>query len=879
MLSWRLIRRLLLPCLAAVLIAAGFVLAGAHDGVLSPSAAQAPSQAAPPPPKVKTQSTVVPAVAKVPVKQGNKTIVAKLDRMSTKNFGTVGVTWSAATKETDVTVRLRTRSNGTWSAWQQLDLDDLSAGGRPGTEPIWVGRADGVAVEVETASGKAPADIKVLTIDAGKSSTSQVSPAVYHPTAGVDGTVQEAATTTSPPQPTIILRAAWGARKPTPCDSPRTAARTKGAVIHHTAGSNNYTKADSAAIVRGDQAYHMDGHGWCDIGYNFVVDKYGQIFEGRDGGITKQVRAAHSGNDEVNTYAMGVALAGTFSTVEPGDAMKDAVVRLVAWRFGQMGLKAKGTWHVNETLKGTHDGLDAHTLNLIAGHRNVVGTECPGAKAYAWLSAKGGLRDRVETALAQNTQSSAVGEVGGRTVSNISYTRFDLAWRAFSGAKSYQVYASTSSTAPIECSSSCTAVKSGLTFQARGLSKSKKYYVWVRALNSSGRAISAWEVTPKTVQLKVDPVGAGDSITVPSSGKIPLTGRGFGHGIGMSQYGAQGAAGDGLTFDKILAFYYPGTTLGKKTGDIRVQISKNTGSTVEVLAHTGLVLHRVDSGSNTSLPMTIGGKAVDRWRILPNSSKKTQSTLQYRTSGVWHSFNKRWTADAQFEGPISQTLVLPGGTLVKYRGAMRSALPKSGATTRVAVNVLPIDSYVRGVVAAEMPSSWKYEALKAQAVAARTYGVRSMSSSRYYDICDTTSCQVYGGAARETSATDKAISATAGKILTYDGKPALTQFSSSSGGYTVAGSEPYLKAISDPYDGLADNPHHVWTTTLTAQAVQKAYSSIGTLTKISITKRDGHGTWGGRVTSLTLVGSKKSLTISGTAARSAFGLQSTWFSF
>jgi SpoIID/LytB domain protein len=641
--------------------------------------------------------------------------------------------------------------------------------------------------------------------------------------------------------------------------------------------------ADSAAIVRGDQAYHMDGHGWCDIGYNFIVDKYGQIFEGREGGITKQVRAAHSGNNEVNTYAMGVAMAGTFTSVEPDEAMKDAVVRLIAWRFGQMGLKAKGTWHVNETLVGTHDGLDAHTLNLISGHRNVVNTECPGAMAYAWLSAPGGLRDRVAAVLAKpgstESESAGLGEVGGRTVSDISYTRFNLAWRAFSGAKSYQVQVSTSSVTPTDCSTSCTAVTSGVSFNARSLSKGKTYYVWVRALGSSGAPVSAWEATPKAVRLKADPVASADFVPVPSSGKIALTGRGFGHGIGMGQYGAQGAATAGLTFDKILAFYYPGTALGKKTGDIRVLISKNTGSTVEVVAQSGLVLHRLDSGSKTSLPTTISGKKVDRWRILPRTSRKTQSTLQYRTDSVWHSFNKYWTADAQFDGPSSETLVLPSGSLVKYRGAIRSALPKSGATTRVAVNALPIESYVRGVVAAEMPSSWKSEALKAQAVAARTYGVRAMSTSRYYDICDTTSCQVYGGVARETDATDKAVSATAGKIVTYGDKPAFTQFSSSSGGYTVAGSEPYLKAFLDPYDGQSDNPNHVWTTTLTASTVEKAYPSIGTLKTITITKRDGGGVWGGRVTSMTLVGSKKSQTISGTTARSAFGLRSTWFRF
>ena len=109
---------------------------------------------------------------------------------------------------------------------------------------------------------------------------------------------------------------------------------------------------------------------------------------------------------------------------------------------------------------------------------------------------------------------------------------------------------------------------------------------------------------------------------------------------------------------------------------------------------------------------------------------------------------------------------MPDSSAVKYRGAIRSAVPSSGSTSRNTVNVVSIENYVRGVIAAEMPSSWMPEALKAQAVAARTYGVRSITTARYYDICSTTACQVYGGASRETASTDAAVAGTNGKILT-----------------------------------------------------------------------------------------------------------------
>jgi SpoIID/LytB domain protein len=348
----------------------------------------------------------------------------------------------------------------------------------------------------------------------------------------------------------------------------------------------------------------------------------------------------------------------------------------------------------------------------------------------------------------------------------------------------------------------------------------------------------------------------------------------------MSQYGAQGAAKLGVNYDKILAHYYPGTTLGSKSGDIRVLISQDTTDSVVVAGRSGLVFRNVAAKTTLTLPTTIGGKTVIRWQIVPVSSNKKQSTLQYKTNGDYTSYKAtRWTGDGQFEGPSSISLIMPDGSAVSYRGAIRSALPSAGSTSRNTVDIVSIENYVRGVIAAEMPSSWMPEALKAQAVAARTYGVRSITGAGYYDICSTTACQVYGGASRESANTDAAVKATAGKILRYDGTTAFTQFSSSSGGYTALGSQPYLKVVSDPWDNWSGNANHAWTTTVTAAKIEKAYPTIGTLKQLKVTKRTGSGDWGGRVSTLSVVGSKKTLTIKGDDARWAFGLKSNWFRF
>ena len=153
--------------------------------------------------------------------------------------------------------------------------------------------------------------------------------------------------------------------------------------------------------------------------------------------------------------------------------------------------------------------------------------------------------------------------------------------------------------------------------------------------------------------------------------------------------------------------------------------------------------------------------------------------------------------------------------------------------------------------------------MRAQAVAARTYAAfdRAAHPTRYYDTCDTTSCQVYGGRRRRGLAEQRRRRRyTAGKVLNYGGKPAFTQFGSSSGGWLSAGSQPYLVAKADPYDGHSGNAMHTWTTTLTKASIQNAYPSLGTLKRVLVSQRDGHGDWYGRVERMTLDGSKADVT-------------------
>jgi flagellar hook assembly protein FlgD len=192
-------------------------------------------------------------------------------------------------------------------------------------------------------------------------------------------------------RPGIITRAQWGADESIVRAPPYYAERVRFAVVHHTAGTNSYTASQSAAIVRGIQRYHVLANGWNDIGYNFLIDKYGQIFEGRGGGIDRNVVGAHA--QGFNTGSTGVSMLGTYSSSPISSAARTALVRLLAWRLdvAHVDPLAGLTW-----VSGGNPEYPAGThvkLRTIAAHRDTGPTSCPGNALYSQLP---GIRKSVE---------------------------------------------------------------------------------------------------------------------------------------------------------------------------------------------------------------------------------------------------------------------------------------------------------------------------------------------------------------------------------------------------------------------------------------------------------------------------------------------------
>lgn len=394
--------------------------------------------------------------------------------------------------------------------------------------------------------------------------------------------------------------------------------------------------------------------------------------------------------------------------------------------------------------------------------------------------------------------------------------------------------------------------------------------------HTTARAAAAASLTIAVLALAGAPPAQSAGLVVPKGGAVVVHGRGFGHGHGMSQYGAQGAAKQGKRTGQILDFYYPHTRPGTRGGSVRVLITASIGSTTKVVARPGLKVHDLATGATHPVPATGPTSKATRWRMSGDGSGGTQ--VSYRT-GTWHPW-RTLSGNGEFRSSGAHlTLVLPTGN-VTYRGTLRAMGPVSSTTHRITVNKVSLEGYVQGVVPREMPPSWRPAALRAQAVAARTYAAFEASSSdSRFNLCDSTSCQVYGGLTAEVASTNQATADTAGQIRTYRGDPAFTQFSASNGGWLADGGQPYLVAKQDPFDTGAIDPYASWKKKVTALTIQRTWPALGRLTSIEVTGRDGNGQWGGRITSLILHGTKNDKHLSGDEFRSGLGLRSTWLSF
>jgi len=285
-----------------------------------------------------------------------------------KEFSMFALTWQG---DRDFGVFFRSqRADGSWSEWFDADPLDVPTDGTNGTEPIFVEPTHAVQVSMNNVDFNNPDSMnsmEVHFIDGGEGLT------------GDQSAIDLAAAQTGIPK--VISRKGWGAGDKG-CNVTYDD-KVSAITIHHTAGSNNYTPGQAAGIVRGIWNYHANTLGWCDIGYNALVDKYGNIYEGRKGGFTKAVQGAHAGGFNQNTW--GISMMGNYTTVNPTQDTIDAVGQLAGWRAAVAGFDPTGySTHTSEGTSYTKYpmGQSVRLPNIFA-HRDVGNTTCPGDAGYA----------------------------------------------------------------------------------------------------------------------------------------------------------------------------------------------------------------------------------------------------------------------------------------------------------------------------------------------------------------------------------------------------------------------------------------------------------------------------------------------------------------
>lgn len=356
---------------------------------------------------------------------------------------------------------------------------------------------------------------------------------------------------------------------------------------------------------------------------------------------------------------------------------------------------------------------------------------------------------------------------------------------------------------------------------------------------------------------------------------LRLVGAGAGHGRGLPQHSARALAAKNARSDRILARYYPGTTLGRVPSSARIRV---------------LVARRPSAVVTSATPFS-----VTVWR---KRFSATSIRLVRRDDVVVVEIGPRPNGPWRPVGFARSVGVVPGrdrlgvvrirGGLRTYRGTLLVRPSRSGVAV---VNHIGLDAYLFGVVPGEMSASWPMPALEAQAVAARSYALARAAAARKrgepWDICDSPRCQVYGGAeisdrpgrplrSLEHARSSRAVRSTTGRVLTFQGRVVAAEYSASSGGWTAPGGKPYLRAQPDAAD--AGTRHHRWRTRIAYTTVGERLG-VGRVRDVRILERDGAGPWGGRVTRVAVIGSARELTMSGERFASKLGLRSALFAF
>ncbi len=302
-----------------------------------------------------------------------------------------------------VDVEVRTSEDGQeWSPWFEADAieaDDSGPEADEGADDSWLTKTEPVYVreaswlQVRLPPGSDPSELSVELLDSSGQSESLTSRIGSKLRAAWTSTPQAQA---SANRPSVVSRAGWGANESWRSGSPRYSSNVRYGVVHHTAGTNAYSRSDSPARVRSYYSYHTRTLGWADIGYNILVDRYGVVYEGRAGGLERGVIGAHARG--FNAGSFGISVMGNFQNVTPPAEALRSLEQAVAWKFDIHGIDPDATINVTSGGSPTHPAGTTARIPTLIGHRDVGSTACPGTQFYGQLN---NIRSRVSNLVAQ----------------------------------------------------------------------------------------------------------------------------------------------------------------------------------------------------------------------------------------------------------------------------------------------------------------------------------------------------------------------------------------------------------------------------------------------------------------------------------------------
>ena len=824
-----------------------------------------------------------------------------IPKTDTDPFGLVAVS-SAQPLDPASKVRVRVREDGAWGEWTDLPVSEHApdpdspeaADARYGTEPLLTDDANGVQVRIDTPDGDVPPDTKVAMLE--------------NPTVAADADMSKqtlpadtaAASTTSAGQPPIITRAQWGADE-SKRGSVSYADTIKVAFIHHTTSTTNYTPEQAAAQMRNLYGWYVSGLHYSDMAYNFLVDRYGRLFEGRGGGVDKAVIGAHTAGFNVDTFAVSV-IGNMDKDVLPPEqmsAMTDAISSLIAWKLSMYQRDPNASATLTSNWGGGTSKYapgEKATTPVISGHGDIGSTACPGRYMFpqipgirANVLAKMGATMMAVKAAPTDWGSAAPMPINMTTTAPITYTATidslcGSTVRHLSGA--------------LDAPGAVSVPWDLLDDNGKPVPPGQ-YRVTISA-TSGDQALYPWTGLARvraTASSPPDPCGPPATFT--------LHGSGYGHGVGLSQWGAYAQAKAGWTGEQSNLYYFPNTTIQTVKDDVDTRVG---------------LLYQVDSASvrpeslgdgGGGLEVTVGntvalGTPADSFSFsVSGSSVKVTKTTGGKTTdvGTSEAVTLRWAGTRNpgtaGTGPTLVNVIGPGGnfdggTTHRYKYGYIEVLPvsTSAGTKLSVVNSVRIhDEYLKGI--SEVSSSWPLEALKAQVIASRSYALAHWTAGKgkktcwchvddgggpYYD-------QTFAGYAKESgqmgnrwvkAVNETAVSETEGRAVVYDGKPISAFYTASTGGMTNSsadvwgGSTPYTGNVDDHWSLVDENPDKAWTKEVTQAQLASTFGVSG-VASFSVSSVNPSGS---AKTFKVITTNGDVVEKSGSTIRSAFGLKS-----